>query len=48
MTGLVFEQPHSGCCVDSGVEVSVRDRSRETSLEVIARAGESGRQPVPG
>ena len=28
MTGLVFEQPHSGCCVDSGVEVSVRDRSR--------------------
>ena len=48
MTGLVFEQRHSGCCVDSGVEVSVRDRSRETSLEVIARAGESGGQPEPG
>ena len=48
MTGLVFEQPHSGSCVASGVEVSVGDRNRETSLEVIATAGEPCRQPGPG
>lgn len=48
MTGLVFEQPHSACCVDSGVEVSVGGRNRETSLEVIATAGEPCRQPLSG